>query len=100
MVTLVAVWPIGIPIGLLGLLWKNWRRNVNQFQISSSGAENERLDKLVTDKGKKETDGYHIGTRLVRKNDSGDNVFGMVVQVVSKTNITPGLTGHNARNAP
>jgi len=35
----LAVWPIGIPIGLLGLLWKNWRRNVNQFQISSSGAD-------------------------------------------------------------
>jgi len=35
----LALWPIGIPLGLLGLLWQNWRRNVNQFQISSSGAD-------------------------------------------------------------
>ena len=44
-------------------------------------AENERLDKL----GKKETNGFRIGTRLVRKDASGNNVFGMVVQVVSKS---------------
>ena len=43
--------------------------------------ENDRLDKL----GKKETNGFRIGTRLVRKDASGNNVFGMVVQVVSKS---------------
>ena len=41
--------------------------------------ENDRLNKL----GKKETNGFRIGTRLVRKDASGNNVFGMVVQVVS-----------------
>ena len=48
-------------------------------------AENKRLDKLDTEKGKKETNGFRIGTRLVRKDASGNNVFGMVVQVVSKS---------------
>jgi hypothetical protein len=35
----LALWPIGIPLGLLGLLWKGWRRNAKQFKISSSGAD-------------------------------------------------------------
>ena len=35
----LALWPIGIPLGLLGLLWKNWRRNVKQFQAFRSGAD-------------------------------------------------------------
>ena len=48
-------------------------------------AENKRLDKLDTEKGKKETNGFRIGTRLVRKDASGNNVFGMVVQVISKS---------------
>eukprot|EP01043_Picozoa_sp_COSAG02_P012215 COSAG02_NODE_469_length_21727_cov_64.506334_1_plen_908_part_00 len=34
----LALWPIGIPFGLLGLLWKNWRHNVKQFQTFSNGA--------------------------------------------------------------
>ena len=53
--------------------WLSWLKPVAN--------ENDRLDKL----GKKETNGFRIGTRLVRKDASGNNVFGMVVQVVSKS---------------
>eukprot|EP01044_Picomonas_judraskeda_P002936 COSAG03_NODE_226_length_10318_cov_14.007925_2_plen_1266_part_00 len=35
----LALWPIGIPLGLLGLLWKNRRVNMKQFQTFSSGAD-------------------------------------------------------------
>ena len=28
---LLAVWPVGIPVGLLGLLWRHWRRNAREY---------------------------------------------------------------------
>eukprot|EP01043_Picozoa_sp_COSAG02_P034190 COSAG02_NODE_2378_length_9005_cov_4.989782_3_plen_189_part_00 len=54
-------------------------------ELPQVGAENERLDELDKRHGAKETSSYRIGTRLVRKNASGNNVFGMVVQVVSRS---------------
>eukprot|EP01043_Picozoa_sp_COSAG02_P004993 COSAG02_NODE_133_length_34692_cov_83.845229_6_plen_931_part_00 len=34
---MLAAWPIGIPVGLLGLLWKNWRHSVQTFEAEAAG---------------------------------------------------------------
>ena len=33
---LLAVWPVGIPLGLLGLLWRHWRRNAREFEATTA----------------------------------------------------------------
>lgn len=32
---MLAIWPIGIPVGLLGLLWKNWRHQIRTFEAAA-----------------------------------------------------------------
>ena len=39
---MLAVWPIGIPVGLLGLLWKNWRHSVQAFAAAAAGDADEQ----------------------------------------------------------
>ena len=38
---LLAVWPVGIPVGLLGLLWRHWRRNAREFEATTAVAGSE-----------------------------------------------------------
>jgi hypothetical protein len=33
---MLLAWPVGIPLGLLGLLWRQWRRNVRAFDARAS----------------------------------------------------------------
>ena len=39
---MLAAWPIGIPVGLLGLLWKNWRHSVQTFEAAAAGNADEQ----------------------------------------------------------
>jgi hypothetical protein len=39
---MLAVWPIGIPVVLLSLLWKNWRHTVQTFEAAAAGNAHEQ----------------------------------------------------------
>ena len=36
---LLLAWPVGIPLGLLALLWRQWRKNVRGFQATDPAAD-------------------------------------------------------------